>query len=712
MKSIVNFRTFLLTAVVAAATVLLCTYINVFTIISLAVLAAVLLSLAIVSAFNGTAVRCAAFCISLIVMAICLISVTIVQSSFSDILAENRNYSFEGKIISVDDSSPSQAEYIISDVVCDGEKVNGNIYLCVEVDSGEAVVFLRVGDMIAFNSEVTRSDFVEGEPNGYLYRNNIYYYVSISESELHFLSSAPNLFDSLKNNMRITLKSNLGSYGELVFAAITGEKSGLSDYVRDVYSASGIAHILAVSGLHVGVASAFLYLLLGKLKCKKYPKLIITAATLMFYCFLSGFSPSVVRASIMLVIGLIADALVKQRDSLSALGFSVTLMLCVAPYFLFDSGFLLSVFAVFGILSFSQPLEKLLRKIKLPRKLSSALATSFSAQVATIPIMLCYFSQFSVYAILVNIIVIPLFSIAYVACLVALIIVMLVPGLGILLNFAVAPLVIIDTIAEWISLLPFANLLLYAPTVLMSIYLLEFTCGKFFVLTKRKLPIVIVTAVLFIVSVVFVNIPVYSDCNVIAYSGYKDVTTVIRTDDKTIIVGDVKRGYALENCLERAKIRYVDAIFVNNLDSATVASVLEISDKFNCCEVYCSVASSYSAVDKIVGTNIDFRLIAGEELYGVTAVLGESGFCGYSYCDGNANMLMLGYGFRVDDVPTDIINDSAIIRSYVFSGNVEDRVYIVNYENGYIEDEPISLVACKKNVVAFDLSSGRYAVID
>ncbi len=712
MKSVVNFRTFLLTAVVAAATILLCAYINVFTIITLAVLAAVLLSCVIVNIFNGKVVHCAAFCLSLIVMGICFVSVTVAQSSFSNVLAENKTYSFEGKIVTVGDSSPSQVEYIIADVKCDGEDVDGNIYLYVEVDDGDTSAFLRLGDIVAFDSEIMCSDFVGGEPNGYLYRNGIYYYASISESELKFLSAEPNLFDTLKNNMRITLNSNLGSYGNLVFAAITGEKSGLSEHVRDVYSASGIAHILAVSGLHVGVVSAFLYFLLGKLKCGKYVKLLITIGLLICYCFLSGFSPSVVRASVMLIIGLLADTLGKQRDPLSALGFSVTLMLCVAPYFLFDSGFLLSIFAVLGILSFSWPLEKLLRKIKFPRKLSSVLATSLSAQFATVPIMLCYFSQFSVYSILINIVVIPLFSIAYVACLVALVLAMLFPGLGILLNIAIAPLVIIDTIAEWVSVLPYANLLLYAPTVLMAIYLLEFACGKFFVLTKRKLPIVIVTVALFIVSVILANIPLYSDFNIIAYSGYRDVTTIIRTENKTIVVGDVKRYYALEKCLEKARIRYVDAIFVNNLDSATAASVLEISDNFGCREVYCSVAGEYSELDKIVGTNIDFRLMAGESIYGVTAVLGANGFCGYSYSDSTVNMLMLGYGVRIDDVPIEVINSSAIIRAYVYSGDIKERIYIVNYENSYVETEPTSLVACQKNIIAFNLSSGKYTLVN
>ncbi|MFR6641788.1 MAG: ComEC/Rec2 family competence protein, partial [Christensenellales bacterium] len=175
------------------------------------------------------------------------------------------------------------------------------------------------------------------------------------------------------------------------------DKGGLEEGITDYYGTSGIGHILAVSGLHVGFITAALAWLLGKLRLNRYAKLGIVSSTLLFYCFLASFSPSVVRASAMCVIGLTADAFGKRRDSLSGLCAAVTAILAIKPLYVYDVGFVLSVSAVAGILMFAETIKRLLKFLRLSVE---AMSVSVAAQIGITPTMLVVFGKFTPYSIL------------------------------------------------------------------------------------------------------------------------------------------------------------------------------------------------------------------------------------------------------------------------------------------------------------------------
>lgn len=196
-------------------------------------------------------------------------------------------------------------------------------------------------------------------------------------------------------------------------AAILGEKGRLDSGIRKLYQKSGIAHLLAISGLHLSLVSAAAYGTLRKLGAGYGKAGIAGCLFLAAYAVMTGASPSVVRAFIMASCGFLASYLGRSYDLLSALGLSAVLLLWDNPYRLCQSGMQLSFGAVAGI---GISAELYGKKAYEPHKgMGSAvwqsLAASGSMQLVTLPVVLRHFFQFPLYGIFLNLLVVPLMGI-------------------------------------------------------------------------------------------------------------------------------------------------------------------------------------------------------------------------------------------------------------------------------------------------------------
>ncbi|MBO4819722.1 MAG: ComEC/Rec2 family competence protein [Firmicutes bacterium] len=197
-----------------------------------------------------------------------------------------------------------------------------------------------------------------------------------------------------------------------VAAILFGETSYMDDDYYDSFQKNGIAHILAVSGLHVNMT----YDLVRKLFKKKKSKTIDLISVLLIgsYAVLSGFSLSVLRASGMIVLRIIAFHLDRRYDSISAISFIASLMLLINPYLIFDSGMQLSFTAAYTMAIFYpwlfQKISLLSDKTKseLFYKAGRAMAPGLAAFAGTAPLCAFHFSNFSLFSLLLNPIAIAL----------------------------------------------------------------------------------------------------------------------------------------------------------------------------------------------------------------------------------------------------------------------------------------------------------------
>lgn len=194
-----------------------------------------------------------------------------------------------------------------------------------------------------------------------------------------------------------------------VIAAMTlGDKSYLSRQTRDLFNLSGGAHVLALSGLHLGIIYAVLTLLLPLSRRRKWLSQALILTAIWTYTLIVGMGASVVRAAAMLSVLSVGIVLSRGRASLNTLSLAAIVMLSADPMSLWDVGFQLSFMAVLGILLFYRFLFGLVPvRHRLTRALWGMTAVSLTAQVGTAPLVMYYFGRFACYFLLTNTIVVP-----------------------------------------------------------------------------------------------------------------------------------------------------------------------------------------------------------------------------------------------------------------------------------------------------------------
>lgn len=195
-------------------------------------------------------------------------------------------------------------------------------------------------------------------------------------------------------------------------ALILGSRSGLDEGIREAYSQTGAMHVLAVSGLHVGMVALFLGYLLRRIRLRdrnvEWLKLAVQVGGIWGFALLTGASPSVLRAAGMFTMLILGVRLRRYANIYNTLAASAFLLLCFRPFMLMELGFQLSYLAVLGIVYF-QPRLYRLWYVPSPagRWVWKLVCVSLAAQITTLPISLYYFHQFPVYFWLSGLVVVP-----------------------------------------------------------------------------------------------------------------------------------------------------------------------------------------------------------------------------------------------------------------------------------------------------------------
>lgn len=311
----------------------------------------------------------------------------------------------------------------VDDLAFGGKKKSGKIALPVGAEEGER---LEICDEIIFNGfvETVEAD-KEALQKGYVTDGYAY---KISEvSDLAKTGERADLFAKIR--VRLKERLYLGMDEEpaaVAYAILTGDTSGIESGLLGRARRGGIAHIFAVSGLHIGALYAFCRLLTDRTwlsRARFLVKWLATAAVLLFYGGICGFSSSVVRATVMCLLTYAAQGIGVKSDGVERSGLAMLVCLILSPSSLFGAGFLLSFGACFGITVFSRTLQdfwsptffKLFKGVG--KKFGDFLAVSLSAQIFTAPLLLHFFGYASAWGILLNFLFVPLIGTVFSALL-------------------------------------------------------------------------------------------------------------------------------------------------------------------------------------------------------------------------------------------------------------------------------------------------------
>lgn len=300
--------------------------------------------------------------------------------------------------------------------------------------SGKVVVYLRKpfdvsllkpGNILRvisqFNSPKAPLNPHEFDYKTFLARKNIYYQSFAEAENVSLVTDATgfSLVDfglGIKQKIKSAFESGRlnPEAAQLCTALLTGYDDEISPETINAFAHSGTLHVLSVSGLHTGILYAVLVFLLGlidKHKKHKWLHLVIITLGMWFFVLITGFSPPVLRAAIMLNLIAVGRFYYSYTNlhAVNILAVSAFLILIFNPLLIFDTGFLLSYSAVLGILYFEPLITPLINsRFGIVNKVWQLTSVSLAAQITTLPITLYLFHQFPLWFVFSNLLVIPL----------------------------------------------------------------------------------------------------------------------------------------------------------------------------------------------------------------------------------------------------------------------------------------------------------------
>lgn len=245
------------------------------------------------------------------------------------------------------------------------------------------------------------------------YYKSLGYLYYIEEPEVISVAGGKNRIvyrlDSLKTSLKAVYHKCCTATDSGVYAAmVTGDRSDMDSTISELFSAAGIGHILAISGLHISLIGMGLYRLLRRIGFLCPMSAIISGIFVVLFGIMTGNSVSATRAIVMFVCAVNAQVLGRRYDILSAVSLSAIILILKNPYVIANSGFLLSFMAIAGVAVVTDGFS-----VKWLRWLTGPAAI----QLATLPIILWFYYEVPVYSVFLNLIVVPLMSLIMISAL-------------------------------------------------------------------------------------------------------------------------------------------------------------------------------------------------------------------------------------------------------------------------------------------------------
>jgi competence protein ComEC len=505
--------------------------------------------------------------------------------------------------------SKQHAQYLVARVTNEPVIKNGSVrftgVVTEGIDSGKhsassGKLLISIKDSIAFNIEygdvllipakynIVDPPFNPGEFNykQYLAHQNIYHQAFLYPRQyvvIEHNTGNPVITYSLQLRKKLVAKFNANMQDSSAIAVastmILGYKADLSEDVLQAYANTGTLHVLSVSGAHVAIVFILLswaLSFLNRLRRGKLIKTLLIITLIWGYALLTGFSPAVNRASLMISLIIIGNNFYRYINPLNLLAVSAFALLLHNPYYLTDVGFQLSYLAVGGLIVFQPVLYKSLQfENKWIDKVWSLCSVSIAAQIITFPLSVYYFHQFPVYFLLSNLfILLPVIAIMYIGL--AFLLFSWIPTLSNALAYLLEKsIVIMNKGLSFIEHLPFASisklwigtedyLLMYGVIIFLFYFL--FNCNKW--LLNLSLALLLIVSV----SITWKKIDSNTNNSITFLNLKKQRAIVFKNGGDAVVLSDLKPTdknyrYSIQPGLDSAKVENIKVFsFQDNIN--------------------------------------------------------------------------------------------------------------------------------------------------
>lgn len=436
----------------------------------------------------------------------------------------------------------------------------------------------------------------------YLYHKYIYYIVKIDKIKM--ISKNDNIFLNIKNSIYKRIDSI--KYNDYLYAFILGKSYYIDSEVLNNYKINGITHLFALSGLHVSMFSSIILFILKKIKLNEKLSYFITSLFLIFFAFIASFTPSIVRSVLFFILSSINNVYYLYIKPKYLLYIVFSILIFINPFYIYDTGFILSFCISFFILLFNE-------KNKINNNLLSILVISILSTLSSLPIIINMSYEVNILGFINN-----LFFIPYVTYIVfpLSIIVVFISKLSFILNFLIIIMEYISKVSSNIL-----NIKLIFPK--MSLFLIIIYYVLLILIVKK-----INLKKIFIIYLSFLYFRCDFDKNNYVYFidvGQGDSALIVTKNNKSILIdtgGKVGSNYSLmkSNVIPFFKsigIRKLDYLFITHGDADHCGNSKSLIDNFNVKNVYLNKGKINNCEKKTNGNILydDYLKIDNIEIY-------------------------------------------------------------------------------------------------
>jgi len=417
-------------------------------------------------------------------------SIIIMQNKkYNNLYQNQQSLYLIGTIVSNKLEKEYKNVYKIKIEICNKSKKYNNTYLYLNINK-KTKEDLKYGDKV-----IVQGEFIEPtcqrntggfDYKQYLKTKKIYGSVNVENIRVQAHNKINILF-RLSNNISLQLKERIDKIlnkeeASILKGLLLGDTSNIEREMYEKFQISNMAHILAVSGMHISYIILGMQLLLkkniGKRKTKFFIILILT-----IYMMITGFSPSIVRASIMGILTMLSGILYKKNDIWNSIAISLFCILIYNPFLISNIGLQLSYLGTIGIITLQKDIFDILKKAKsekrkynfnrkkiiLITKIKEILSVTFSAQIAILPILLYHFNFTGIYFwitnLIISIIIGPIILMGFISIILSTINIFIIKHFNNILAIAIKILIQITNFSN----LPFAKIYIPTPNIYVII---------------------------------------------------------------------------------------------------------------------------------------------------------------------------------------------------------------------------------------------------
>ncbi len=553
---------------------------------------------------------------------------------------ESKSYTYEGKII---EEKSQKNQFIIEISKVNGHKINKekmllNIY-DLDKNNDQNNFKLKLGKKIKFQAELKIPE-ANTNPRLFNYRQylkskKIYTSASIGYQDMILSHARVDSLSAMRSGFKEGVETTFKKYlsdenARLMSAIVLGDTSLIDERKRESYNDLGLAHVLAVSGLHLSILSLALNLILSKLGIRKNINYIISLVFIWVYGYLIFYPASIVRASLVLTFIYISRILSRPYNKLNILSLAMLLSLFKNPYLIYSLGFILSFAASYSLIIFIDFVSLNLRAGPIKNKyIVDCLAGILAVQLGLFPIEAYYFNQFKVLAYPGNLLIVPLmslslligFSILFLEFFFSAINNILGSVLGMLLNSQAS---ILYSIGRFKAL----NLDLASPSPYLLIAYYAFIALALNLRRLRKIDIktIKIVNIFLIISIIVNGIAIYINDDIEVH--FIDVgqgdACLIRDGSKNYLIdtgGDVMKGQNVGKnislpYLKKLGIKKIDSLFISHFHEDHYGALFDIAADIEIEKIYASYPPEDKKLRKLINKNkIRFEILeAGDSL--------------------------------------------------------------------------------------------------